>query len=69
MKLMVAAVFMGIVVYGLDQFFNRMWQEKEFMQELVSLISCIAVGIIAYFSCCGLLRVREISYFFQLIRR
>lgn len=68
-KLMVAAVFMGIVVYGLDQFFNRMWQEKEFMQELVSLISCIAVGIIAYFSCCGLLRVREISYFFKLIRR
>ena len=69
MRSVAAATVMGGMVYGLDKFFNGVWEEKGLVQELVALTVCISAGILVYFGCCELLRIREIRYLFRLAKR
>jgi putative peptidoglycan lipid II flippase len=68
-KSMGAAAVMGVTVYFLDRFFQRGWKDMNLLQELSSLAVCIVAGIVVYFGCCRLLRVKEVRYLVQLVRR
>ena len=68
-KSVAAAAVMGGTVYGLDRVFYRVWEVKGLVQELVALTACISAGILVYFGCCELLRVREVRYLFRLAKR
>jgi len=68
LKTVAAAAVMGIFVFLLNRYFHGLWEEMNFWQELISLVVCILAGIVSYFGCCRLLRVKEIRFLFGWLR-
>ncbi len=68
LKAVVAAAVMGILVWLLNRFFQELWEEMNSWQELVSLVTSIAVGIISYFGCCHVMNVKEIRILWAWVK-
>lgn len=68
LKTVVAAVIMGILIFFLNQYFHKLWKEMDFWQELISLGACVFVGVVSYFGCCRLMRIKEIRFILRWLK-
>lgn len=66
---LLAALAMGALVYRVDGLFNAWWEDPDLIRELTALTSCVVAGGLLYWLLSAWMRIPEIGYLRDLLRR